>query len=76
MQITGKYIQDQNFTTVYTEDTLYTLARNSSDWRCVKVGNRLATGHILDRETFEKWKSECTKEGTFELSENYYSTYA
>lgn len=31
MTIKGKYIQDQNFTTVYTEDTLYTLARNSSD---------------------------------------------
>ena len=69
MQITGKYTTDSNFTTVYTDDTLYTLARNSSDWGCVKIGNRSATGHILDRETFEKWKAECTKEGTFELSE-------
>ena len=70
MTIKGKYIQDQNFTTVYTEDTLYTLARNSSDWGCVKIGERTATGQILDRETFEKWKSKCTKEGTFELSED------
>lgn len=70
MTIKGKYIQDQNFTTVYTEDTLYTLARNSSDWGCVKIGERTATGQILDRETFEKWKSECTKEGMFELTED------
>ena len=30
MTIKGKYIQDQNFTTVNTEETLYTLARKSS----------------------------------------------
>nr|DAI04310.1 MAG TPA: hypothetical protein [Caudoviricetes sp.] len=68
MQIKGKYTTDSNFISVYTEDMLYTLARNSSDWGCVKVGERTATGQILDRETFEKWKSECTKEGTFELA--------
>lgn len=69
MKIKGKYKTDDNFISVYTENTLYTLAHNSSDWGCVKVGERSATGHILNRETFEKWKAECTKEGTFELSE-------
>ena len=29
MTITGAYKKDQNFTTIYTEDTLYTIARNT-----------------------------------------------
>lgn len=68
MTIKGKYTTDSNFTTVYTEDTVYTLARNSSDWGCIKVGDMTATGHILDRKSFEKMKLECTKEGTFTLA--------
>lgn len=62
MTITGKYSADEKF----ISDTI---ARNSSEWGRIKVGDRIATGHILNRATFEKWKSECTKEGTFELSE-------
>ena len=66
--IKGKYESDNNFINVYTGDTMYTIARNSSDWGCIKVGDRTATGEILTQETFNKWKSECTKEGTFELA--------
>lgn len=69
MTITGKYEQDQNFTTVYTEDTLYTIARNTGSWSFRKVGEKLAFSGILTPELFKEWKSECTKEGTFELSE-------
>lgn len=32
MTITGAYKKDANFTTVYTEDTLYTIARNTGEW--------------------------------------------
>ena len=68
MTIRGTYKTDSNFIYVYTEDTLYTLAKNSSDWGSVRVGNRTPQGPILDQETFDRWKSECTKEGEFELS--------
>ena len=32
MTITGAYKKDQNFTPIYTEDTLYTIARNTGEW--------------------------------------------
>ena len=70
MQITGKYEQDQNFTTVYTEDTLYTVARSTGDWSSVKIGDRMANGYALTPDLFRQWKAECTEEGTFHLSEN------
>ena len=70
MQITGKYEQDQNFTTVYTEDTLYTVARSTGDWSSVKIGDRMANGHVLTPDLFQQWKAECTEEGTFNLPEN------
>lgn len=69
MTITGKYEKDSNFTTVYTENAMYTIARNTGDWNCVKIGERMASGHILTKEIFEAWKSECEKWGEFELSE-------
>lgn len=69
MLIKGYYKKDDNFTEIYTEDTLYTIARNTGEWNSVKVGSRMATGRILTKETFEAWKSECEKWGEFELSE-------
>ncbi len=68
MIIKGKFKKDENFITVYTEDTLYTIARNTEEWGFRKVGEELACGGILTPETFEKWKLECTKEGTFNLA--------
>lgn len=68
MLIKGKYRKDDNFTEIYTEDTLYTIARNTGEWNSVKVGERMASGHILTKETFETWKSECEKESEFELA--------
>lgn len=69
MRITGKYERDYNFTTVYFDNAIYTIAKNTGDWACVKVGERTATGQILTQEAFDKWASECTEVGTFELSE-------
>ena len=68
-KITGKFEKDDNFTTVYCDDTIYTIAKNTGDWACVKVGERTATGQILTQEAFDKWASQCTEVGTFELSE-------
>ena len=69
MKITGKYEKDDNFITVYSNNTIYTIARNTDNWGCVKVGERTAMGQILTQEAFDKWASECTEVGTFELSE-------
>ena len=67
MKITGKYTRDENFTTVYTDNTVYTIARNTGEWAAVAVGERTAMGQILDQDTYDEWVSECAKEGTFEL---------
>ena len=67
-KIFGKYEQDENFTTVYSNNTVYTIARNTGDWGCVVVGRRTATGHILTQDVYDEWESACEKEGTFVLS--------
>ena len=69
MRITGKYEKDSNFITVYCDNTVYTITKNTDDWDCVKVGQKTAMGQVLTQEAFDKWASECTEVGTFELSE-------
>ena len=69
MTITGAYTRDQNFTTIYTTDTMYQIVRNTGDWSYRKVGDWLACGGKLTPELFQEWKSECTKTCTFELRE-------
>lgn len=70
MTVTGKFSRDDNFTTIYTETTMYQIARSTGDWSSVKIGSRTASGFILTPEIFQQWKAECTEEGTFNLSEN------
>ena len=67
-KIIGSYTEDENFTTVFSNNTVYTIARSTGEWGSISVGNRTATGHILDRETYDKWESECEYEGEFLLS--------
>lgn len=66
-RVTGKYKVDQNFITIYSGNAVYDIARKTREWGCLKVGERAACGMILDQETYDKWVSECTKEGTFDL---------
>ena len=68
-KIKGKYETDQNFTTVYCDNTVYTIARNTGEWGCIKVGETTAMGQILTQEVYSKWASECEKDGIFELHE-------
>ena len=70
MTVTGKFSRDDNFTTIYTETTMYQVARSTGDWSSVKIGSRMANGYVLTPDLFQQWKSECTEEGTFHLSEN------
>lgn len=67
MKITGKYEKDDNFTTVYSNNTIYTIARSTGDWGCIKVGEITHTGHVLTQETYNEFEAKCQKEGIFEL---------
>lgn len=68
MKITGKYTVDQNFITVFSDNKVYTIARNSGDWGCLAVNNNAYIGGKLTQETYDKWEAECDREGTFTLN--------
>lgn len=70
MTITGKYEKDQNFTRVYSDNTIYEIARNSGEWATLKVGEPEHTsGKVLTLELYKEMESACEKSGTFELRE-------
>lgn len=70
MTITGRTTADENFITVLTTDTIYTIARATGEWGCVKVGQQTATGHTLTPEYLEAWRNELPeKEYSWELKE-------
>lgn len=66
-KIYGSYTEDDNFTTVFSNNTIYTIARATGEWGSVSVGNRTATGHVLDQESYDRMESECEYEGEFNL---------
>lgn len=65
-KITGKYYTDQNFINVCTDNTLYTIAKNTGDWGCRKVGEQTGFG-VFDQAAFKAELEQCNKTGTFEL---------
>lgn len=67
MKVTGKYKVDHDFITLYSDNAMYTIARNTGEWGCLKVGDTSATGHTLTQEQYNMWCMQCTKEGTFNL---------
>lgn len=66
MKVTGKFNKENGFVYLYTENALYTIA-SKDNWGCVEIGQKTESNIVLDKETFENWKAECTQEGTFEL---------
>ena len=67
MRVTGKYEKDQNFTRVYSNNTVYEIARNSEEWSTLKVGECDRQGNVLTLEQFKAWENACEKTGTFVL---------
>lgn len=65
--IHGSYMEDENFITVFTDDTMYQIAQNSGEWAYRKVGSVLANGVRLTKDLFDSWKEECEMKGTFVL---------
>ena len=51
-KITGKYYTDANFINVCTDNTLYTIARNTGDWGCRKVGDKTGFG-VFDSKAYK-----------------------
>lgn len=69
MTIIGCYTRDDNFDTVFSNDVMYTIARNTGEWRSVKVGGTLANGQPFTKADYERFKEECDQVGTFILEE-------
>lgn len=66
-KIKGKYKQDANFITMYVDNAIYTISRDTGKWGCVRVGERAACGQILDQSTYDEWEAACEKVGTYIL---------
>lgn len=47
MIIIGKYEKDDNFITVYSNNVIYTIARNTVEYGMLKVGDVDKAGHRL-----------------------------
>lgn len=69
MTIIGCYTRDDNFDTVFSNDVMYTIARNTGEWRSVEVGDTFANGRIFTKADYERFKEECDQVGTFVLEE-------
>lgn len=66
MRIEGRYTKDSNFTTVFCNNTMYTIARGG-DWGSISVGDRSASGPILTQADYDRFESEADNFGIFLL---------
>lgn len=69
MTIRGRYEEDENFITVYADNRIYTIAKNSGNWSSVGTGERAYIGGVLTQKRFNELASACSKEGVFKLSD-------
>ena len=67
MKVKGKYREDDNFIDVFSNNTLYTFAKNTNKWAYISVGEVTATGKKFTQETYNRLEFECKCEGEFEL---------
>ena len=68
--ITGKYEQDENFTTVYADNCVYTIARKTGDYGFCHIGDRAFIGTVMTQKEYDEGVARCTREGTFELKDS------
>ena len=67
MRVRGCYTKDSNFITLFSSDTMYTIARNTGEWGSVRVGGTFANGRPVTKADYERMKEECDQVGTFVL---------
>lgn len=69
MIIKGRFeVDNQGFTRVYSNNKMFEINRYG-DYGVIAVGQMTATNHLFTQEVYDKWASECTHNGTFELEE-------
>ena len=71
MTVHGKYKFGENFVNIFSDNTMYLIARNSYDWIRVNVGETFANGQPFTKADYDRMEAECDKEGTFEIYEEY-----
>ena len=65
--VTGKIKIDHDTIMVYCDGNIYGLSRQSNDWGSNRIGG-YAPGGKITTEVYQRWESECTKTGTFVLT--------
>lgn len=70
MKITGKYTQDDDFVTIFSDDTMYTIDKGTLDIDTYHIGDTLPSGNTLTQDLFDDRKSQCTDEGDFVLQDD------
>lgn len=67
MTIKGHFETDDNFSTVYSDGKIYTIAKNG-EWGFIPIGGRDIAGNVLTRTEYNKRLQACDRFGTFELN--------
>ncbi len=70
MKIAGRYTQDDDFVKIYSENTLYTIDKETLDYAEWHIGETLSSGAILTKDQFDMEKTACANEGVFVLSDD------
>ena len=76
MKVTGLYYEDENFVNLFSGNTMYTLAQNSSSrWGGISAGGKNALGQTVTQEVIDGWLERAMEEefvckGTFELDDD------
>lgn len=67
MKIFGRYYVDQNFVTICSNGTIYTVARNSGQIGRVSIGEYMFNGRKLTQEGYDQIASKCNREKEFDF---------
>ena len=67
MKIKGKYKTDQNFITICSAGTIYTIARNSGQVGSVAIGEYVFHGGKLTQKGYDQILSTCDQQGEFDV---------
>lgn len=68
--IRARYEIDENFITVYSDNTVYTIARATHEYACKAVGDITATGVILTQNMFDGGEERAPLFGEFVFSDS------
>lgn len=72
----ARFRRSCGFIEVYTDNTMYTIggpcyhggdATRSYNWSCVKVGEKIASGLVLDQATYDELAAKCSRTWNFVL---------